>query len=107
MIEILALPGWKIEETPLSAWADQFASQGLKAVLTRESTGVSWIEIHSLRLRGYAVIEDGRRVEAINFELDGPDTAPARDSLTQAAAALSWELHEDEDEAEKEDEDEE
>ena len=97
MTEILALPGWKIEDTPLSAWVDQFEGQGWKAVVTRESPGVSWIEVAALRLRGYAVIEDGRRVEAINFELGGPDPGPAREALTRAAAALSWELHDDDD----------
>ncbi|MCA1685906.1 MAG: hypothetical protein LC745_07935 [Planctomycetia bacterium] len=97
MTEILSLPGWKIEETPLSAWVDQFAKQGLVATVTRESTGVSWIEVHALGLRGYAVIEDGRYVEAINFELAAPDPVPARDALFQAAAALSWDLDEDDD----------
>ncbi len=95
MIEILAIPGWQVVETPLSAWADQFAGQGLAVRLTRESTGVYWIEVTALRLRGYAVIEDGRRVEAINFEVAAPDPSPARDAIVRAASALSWELHED------------
>ena len=97
MIEILALPGWKIEETPLSAWVDQFASQGFDAVVTRESTSVSWIEVHALRLRGYVVLEEARHVEAINFELHDPDPVPAREALVRASAALSWELDEDSD----------
>ncbi len=96
MIERLALPGWKVVDTPLSAWADQFRSLGFDAALTRESPNVSWIEIPALRLRGYAVLEDGRSVEAINFELRDDDLETLK-TLDQAAAALSWELHEDED----------
>ena len=82
--------------TPLSAWSDQFAGQGLEAVVTRESPSVSWIEVSALGLRGYAVME-GLALEAINFELLDPDPSPARDALTRAAAALRWELDEDDD----------
>lgn len=98
MIEILALPGWKIAETPLSTWVEQFAGLGFEADLTRESASVSWIEVPALGLRGYAAIEDGRRVEAINFELAAADPALARDVLARVAAALAWELHEDDEE---------
>jgi hypothetical protein len=94
MTEILAVPGWKVVETPLIAWVDQFASQGLNVAVTRESTDVSWIEVGSLRLRGYAVME-GLSVEAINFELAGPDPSPALDAITRAAAALAWDLDDD------------
>lgn len=97
MIEILAIPGWQAAEITLSAWSDRLTGQGLDVRVTRESTGVSWIEVASLRLRGYAVIEDGRRVEAINFELDGLEPSFAREALARAASALSWELHEDDD----------
>ena len=97
MIEILALPGWKIEGTPLSAWADAFAGLGFVAVVTRESAGVSWVEVTALRLRGYSVM-DGRTVEAINFELPDDDSGAARAALGRAATALGWELDEGDDE---------
>ena len=61
-------------------------------VVTRESTGVSWLEIGPLRLRGYAVLA-GRHVEAINFELADPDPAPATRVVEAAAEALGWEVH--------------
>ncbi len=102
MTEILAVPGWKVLDTPLSAWIDQFQAQGLDAVATRESTDVWWVEIRSLRLKGYAVM-DGKHVEAINFELDDPDIVPARSALEKAADALSWELHDDESDDENDD----
>ena len=63
--------------------------------VTRESTGVSWLEAASLRLRGYAVIE-GRHVEAINFELAALDPEPAARAVAEAAEALGWEVHPDE-----------
>src|SRR4051794_12970234 len=104
MIEILVLPGWNIPETPLTDWAEQFAGQGLGATVTRESTGVSWIEVNALRLRGYAVM-NGRTVEAINFELAAIDPAPARAAIEGAASALGWELHEDDETEEAGDDD--
>ena len=94
MPEILALPGWKVIDTPFSAWVDQFQAQGLEAVATRESTDVWWVAIAALQLKGYAMM-DGKHVEAINFELADSDIIPAREALEQAASALSWELHED------------
>ena len=94
MVEIMALPGWNVNDTPLDVWADGFRGQGLDVAITRESTGVSWVDVTALGLRGYAVME-GKTVEAINFELSAPDPGPARDALTRVAAALAWELHED------------
>jgi hypothetical protein len=108
MTEILALPGWRVADTPLTAWVEQFQAQGLEATATRESTDVWWVEVPALWLRGYAVM-DGLRVEAINFELADPDETPARQALERAAAALNWELHEDDDggdDGDDEDEDE-
>ena len=102
MIEILVVPAWDTPKTPLTSWAEQFAGQGLAATVTRESTGVSWIEINALRLRGYAVM-NGLQAEAINFELAATDPAPARAAIERAASALAWELHED-DEAGDDDE---
>jgi len=94
MIELLALPAWDTPPTLLSAWAERLEGQGLTVSVTRESTGVSWVEVGSLRLRGYAVME-GLHAEAINFELAAPDPAPARAALERAAAELAWELHEE------------
>lgn len=94
MIELLAVPAWNAVATPLSAWVEQFENQGLSVAVERESTGVSWLEIASLRLRGYA-LTGGGGVEAINFELAAPDPEPARLALVRAASALTWEVHED------------
>jgi hypothetical protein len=98
MIELLALPGWNVANTPLSAWVDELRSQGLDVVVTRESADVSWIELGALRLRGYAMTV-GLNVEAINFELTAPhpESDPARRAVDQAARALGWEVDEEED----------
>jgi hypothetical protein len=96
-MELLAIPAWNTSPTPLSAWVDQLTGQGLTVALEHESSGVTWLEIGSLRLRGYAVIESGS-VEAINFELHAQDTAPSRDAIERAAEALGWEVHEDDEE---------
>lgn len=95
-MELLALPAWNTSTTPLSAWVDQFANQGLRVALAHESSGVTWLEIGALRLRGYAVIESGS-VEAINFELHDQDLSLSRDAIERAAQAIGWEVHEDED----------
>jgi hypothetical protein len=104
MTELLALPGWNVPPTPLSAWVEQFQKQGLAVEAVRESTGVSWVELRALRLRGYAVMQ-GLCAEAINFELAAPEPAPARQAVETAAAALGWELHDDEDDEDNDDED--
>jgi hypothetical protein len=95
MIELLALPGWQTPPTSLDDWVSRLSDMCGPVAVTRESTGVSWLEVGSLRLRGYAVIE-GRQVEAINFELAAPDPAPAALAVEAAAAALGWEVHPDE-----------
>jgi len=97
MLELLALPGWNVGPTPLTAWVDLLTNEGLNVVVKRESPGVSWLEIESLGLEGYAVM-DGLDVEAINFELEGNDPATTRALLERVAEALSWEIHEDDDE---------
>ncbi len=102
MFEILAIPGWKTAGTPLSDWVAQFAGQGFEAVVTRESTAVSWIVVDALRLRGYAVMA-GRTVEAINFELSDPDPQSARDALERASIALAWELDDSQDDDDDDD----
>ena len=94
MIEVLALPAWDTGPIPLSAWTEQLDRQGLEVVVTRDTTDATWIEVHSLWVRGY-VLMDGLQVEAIHFELEEPDPGPARAALDQAAVALAWELHDD------------
>lgn len=103
MIELLATPGWKTEATPPSAWVDHLAWQGYSAVLSYESKTVAWLEVASLRLRGYVVIAGGH-VEAINFEVDENHLTRARAAVEAAAAALGWEV---DDEVDPEDEDDE
>ena len=94
MIEVLALPGWETPPRTLDEWVFQLSELAGPVIVTRESTGVSWVEVASMGLRGYAVIE-GTRVEAINFELDALDPGPAARAVEQAAEALGWEVHPD------------
>jgi hypothetical protein len=104
MIELLVLPGWQTKPTPLDAWIARLETHGGPVVVTRESTAASWLEIGSLRLRGYAMLA-GRVVEAINFELppSGPESATR--AITAAAEELGWEVHPDDDEADDDNED--
>jgi hypothetical protein len=94
MMELLALPGWQTKPTTLDAWIAQLETHGGPVVVTRESPNASWLEIGPLRLRGYAVLA-GRVVEAINFELNHPDPAPASRAVAAAAEAIGWEVHAD------------
>ena len=96
-IELLALPGWQTPPTPLDLWVAELTVHGGPVEVTSESTTASWLEVGRLRLRGYAMLA-GRRVEAINFELNDPDPAPATRVIEAAALALGWEVHEDDDE---------
>ncbi len=95
MTELLALPGWNTPPRTLDDWVGQLTALGASIVVERESAGVSWIEVASMRLRGYAMSE-GERLEAINFELSDPDPGPATRLIETAAAALGWEVHPDE-----------
>jgi hypothetical protein len=95
MIELLALPEWQTPATRLSEWVEAFRGRGHEVVASRESTGVSWVEVPSLRLRGYAVMS-GEDVEAINFEIMGQNPSEALSLVTQVAAILGWEVTEDE-----------
>jgi hypothetical protein len=102
MIELLALPRWKTPPTSLEDWAAQLAARGASATVTRESSGVSWLEVAPLRLRGYALLA-GTAVEAINFELAAPDPDPASRLVHEAAEALDWEVHRDDDDEDEDD----
>jgi hypothetical protein len=95
MIELLALPDWRTPPRTLDEWAARLAEQGGPVAVRRESSSESWLEVGSLRLRGYAMLA-GPHVEAINFELSAPDPAPAARAVEAAAAALGWEVHADE-----------
>src|SRR5438046_91751 len=94
MIELLALPHWQAPPRTIQEWVAALTEQAGPVVVTRESTGVSWLEIGSLRLRGYVVLE-GQSVQAINFELAAPDPEPAARVIEAAAQALDWEVHPD------------
>jgi len=94
MTELLALPEWNTPPRTIADWVAQFAKEGHRPVLDRESDEVTLLEIASLRLRGYAVIE-GQQVTAINFELADSDHEPAAHLVSNAAAALGWEIHPD------------
>jgi hypothetical protein len=104
IIELLALPAWQSPPRTLEDWVAGLSANAGPVVVTRESTGVAWVEIGSHRVRGYVVLEGGH-VEAINFELSAPDPAPAVSVLEAAAQAMGWELHPDEPDEEAEDED--
>lgn len=96
MIELLVVPDWQAEPRTLDEWVVQLSGLVDRVEVSRESAGVSWLEIGSLRLRGYVVLE-GQHVEAINFELNDPDPAPATQVIEAAARALGWEVHQDDD----------
>ncbi|MHC5539883.1 hypothetical protein ACYOEI_16815 [Singulisphaera rosea] len=95
MIELLVIPDWNTPERTLEDWVSRLSEVGGPVVVTRESVGASWIEIASLRLRGYAVIE-GPRLEAINFELTALDPDPALRVIEAVSKDLGWEVHPDE-----------
>jgi hypothetical protein len=95
MTELLALPDWQTPPRTLDEWVAALSGRAGQVAVVRESTTVVWLEVGSLRLRGYAVLE-GVNVEAINFELADPDPAPATLLLEEVARSLGWELHADE-----------
>lgn len=92
MVEFLALPAWNTPTTRLDAWVERFASLGHPARLARDGSGGTWIEVPTMRLRGFVVMETAN-VEAINFELSDPESATA--TLEIAADGLGWEIHPD------------
>jgi hypothetical protein len=102
MSELLSLPGWQTPPTPLEAWIAQLAAHAGPVVVTREAAGASWLEVASLRFRGYAMLA-GSNVEAINFELSATDPIPATRAIVAAAQAIGWEIHEDDEEDDEDD----
>src|SRR5262245_51730154 len=94
MIELLALPQWQAPPRTIDDWVAELTTAAGPVAVTRESTGVFWLELGSLRLRGYAVVE-GQAVQAVSFELNAPDPEPATRAIEAAASALGWEVHPD------------
>ena len=94
MTELLALPAWDTPPTSLDAWSGRFANHGHPPVVSREGSGVAWMEFAPLRLRAYVVIESGH-VEAVNFEINDPDPQPSLTLIVVIAQELRWELHPD------------
>ena len=93
MIERLAIPARDTGPTPLTAWVERLQERsGSPVVVARDGPEASWIEIGSLRLRGYAVLA-GPDVEAINFEINAPDPEPTHRFLEDVAASIGWEIH--------------
>ena len=104
MIELLAIPAWNTAGTTLEAWIAALSAQaGEQVQLDSDPPQGAWIELPTLRIRGYAMFADSH-VEAINFELYAPEPAAALALLEQTAAGLAWEIHPD-DEDEEEDDD--
>ncbi|HEU5116965.1 MAG TPA: hypothetical protein VFT74_09850, partial [Isosphaeraceae bacterium] len=93
---LLAIPQWKQNPRPLGDWFAAFESLNLNPEVQHEDDEGTWIELNSLRTRGYAVIEGGLAT-AVNFEIHAPDPSEARSVLEQAASSLGWELHEEDD----------
>jgi hypothetical protein len=101
MVEYLAIPAWNTPPTPLDAWVARLSEVAGPVVVSRESSTVAWLEVASLRLRGYVLIENGD-ASAINFELHDSDPETAFEALESAASTLGWEIHADEDDDEDE-----
>jgi hypothetical protein len=103
MLEYLALPAWNSPPTSVDAWVVQLSETGA-VVLSRESSTVTWLEVASLRLRGYVIVESGHAT-AINFELHAVEPAPATRAIIKAAQALGWEIHADDGEDQDDEQD--
>lgn len=99
MTEYLAIPAWSTPPRSLDDWKSRLASLGHPATSRPEPPEGTWLDIPSLRLRGLAVVEDGK-LSAIYFELDDPDPSAALAALESAADALGWEVHADEEDEE-------
>jgi hypothetical protein len=106
MLEYLAIPAWNARPVALEAWADRLTELAGPVVATRESSNAAWLEVASLRLRGYVLLQNGK-VSAINFELHDADPDPALKAIEAAARALGFEIHADEADDDDEDEDDE
>lgn len=106
MIEYLAIPKWNAHPAPLDKWVERLNKFGGPVVVTREGSSGAWLEVASLRLRGYALIHNGK-ISAINFELHDPDSEAALRTIEAAATDLYWEIHLDEEDQDEDDEEDE
>ena len=96
MTERLALPAVDSAPSGLDDWTGGLSRLGHPAAVARQDASSWWIEVATLRLRGFAVT-DGDHLEAILFEMHAPDPSPALDLIEAAASALGWEIHDDPD----------
>jgi hypothetical protein len=94
MIEFLAIPAHNAPPSTLEDWVAWLSGQGQSPRIAREDEDLVWLEIPALHVKGLVSFE-GDRLEAVNFELHGPDAAPALGILHSLAANFAWELHED------------
>jgi hypothetical protein len=106
MLEYLAIPAWNARPVPLDAWAERLTELGGPVVVTREGSSGAWLEVASLRLRGYALIHNGK-TSAINFELHDPDPDASTQVIEAAAKSLNWEIYADDPDEDDDDEDDE
>ena len=105
MIEYLSIPAWNARPVFLEMWVDRLTKLGGPVVVTREGSSGAWLEVASLRLRGYVLMHNDK-ASAVNFELHDPDPDAATRVIEAAAKDLNWEIHAD-DEDDDEDEDDE
>src|SRR5262245_31576403 len=103
MGELLAIPSWEANPATLDDWRSALAAQGVEPRVAHDDDE-TWIEVPSLRLRGFVELE-GSHVEAINFELPEPQDEPACRIVVAAAKQLNWEVHPDDPEEDDVDED--
>jgi hypothetical protein len=106
MLEYLAIPAWNARPVSLDAWVARLDELGGPVVVTREGSSGAWVEVASLRLRGYVLLQNGK-ASAVNFELNDPDPGTIIENLEAAAESLGWELHADTEDEDDDDEDEE
>lgn len=94
MIELLAIPAHGAPPSSLEDWVAWLSGQGQSPRVVREDEDLAWLELPDLRVKGLVSFE-GDRLEAIDFELQGPEAAPALEVLNSLVANFAWELHED------------
>jgi imidazolonepropionase-like amidohydrolase len=102
MIEVLAIPAWKTPTVSLENWVQALSAQGLKVFVDHDPPDGVWLEVSTLGLRGYVILEQARPT-AINFELHAADTAGARAAIEFGAKELGWELYDDDEAEDKDD----
>lgn len=104
MLEFLAIPAFNTRPTSVDDWAARLAEFAGPVAVDRDSPSAAWLEVGSLRLRGYVLIENGHAT-AVNFEVHGHDNEAAIRAIEDAAGALRWEVYPDDDEDEEADDD--